>query len=232
MTYQYFSSRPGTRLNRRFRAWRRDSASVLLNGKSSRLQRRPIGPQVTLGHSFLSHDWIRQNSSNCWLRGKSSDETWFRLKWHLLLTLTEPPRILQPRQDRIANGSFDFPFCTSNGIKASWRLVPIRIETFSLSTSRNSTWRKCDNCFTFMRGVTCLSGIVRSRTAHALPTVTYLHYWFSTGAIWKSIFTPSSCLSLWLTVERSNYPSFPWKPSCWTRDGLIMVTSEPESIKP
>ena len=122
--------------------------------------------------------------------------TWFWLKWRLLLTLTEPPRILQPRQDRIANGPFDFPFFTSNGIKASWRLVPIRIETFFLSTSGNSTWRKCDNCFSFMRDVACLSGIVRSRTAYALPTFTCSQYWLSTGAIWKSTFTPFSCLSL------------------------------------
>lgn len=28
----------------------------------------------------------------------------------LLLTQTEAPRILQPKKDRIANGSFDFPF--------------------------------------------------------------------------------------------------------------------------
>ena len=58
----------------------------------------------------------------------------------------KPPSMLQPRQDLMASGSFRFPFLTSRGAKASWMLVPSKIEIFLLSTSGKRTSRKCGHC--------------------------------------------------------------------------------------
>ena len=146
--------------------------------------------------------------------------------------LGQPPSMLQPIQDLIVIGSFGLPLLTSSSMKTSWMFVPSRIEILLLSTSGKGTCCRCDHCPTDLVTFVCFRGIVRSFTAQADLTSIRWSFPLSTEAIWKSTLRPSSYASTLFMVVSDSLLDEPLMFSSFTRDGSIMVMSEPESSRP